>query len=313
MKSLPATLFVLAGLSAAAQSALTPIFAYRFPASYTGGVDNEPVIDQSAAHRNAQAYPRNAELRLALSDDVPPGAAAGTKSLDLAAINGSIRTDDKQLLERNGVDTAGGFTMDVWFKGLPAITTATTTQKILDDTGTEFIGVRGADGDGDGKSREVAIRLSSVANTFYLDEDDGLLIDGWNHIIYSFAVTSGGNPAALIGDVTVVLNGVVRTFPGKTLGSNASYTGFNRPASIGRHPTNVSEHYLGLVHNPSMYLGTKDPLISVTRRATDLEIIFEGVLQSSSDLMQWDDVPGAVSPHPFPLAGNFKMFFRARR
>jgi hypothetical protein len=302
-------------LSATGRSAFTPIFEYRFPDSYDGTA-GAPVIDLSDGGHNAGAYTRNGEPALALSTEVPPGSPAGAMSLDLATINGSIRTDATQLLERTGIVAAGGFMMDVWFKGVPAATTATSTQKILDDTGTEFIGVRGADGDGDGKFREMSIRLSSVANTFYLDEDDGLAPDSWNHITYSFTVTS--SVGSVIGDVAIVLNGVTTTFPGRTLGSNSTYVNFNRPASMGRHPTNVSEHYLGLVYNPSMYLGTvpipgNDPTVSVSRTATGLELTFDGVLQSSPDLSEWTDVPGAVSPHSFPFAEAARIFFRARR
>jgi|GEM_PF-4234414 len=312
MRTHALTFFSILACPAAAVAALTPLFDYPFPASYAG-TENEPVIDQSTAHNDAQAIARFGELMLSLSEDVPAGAAAGTKSLDLAAVNGSIRTNATALLDRTRVAKAGGFTMDVWFKGVPAATTATSTQKIMDDTGTDFIGVRGADGDLDGKSREVAIRLGTTANTFYLDEDDGLLMDDWNHITYSFIVTDGTNSAQPTGDVNVVLNGVTRTFPGKTMGSNSSYLGFNRPASIGRHPTSTGgEHFLGLIYHPSQYLGTaREPSISVSRSADNLEITFDGVLQSSPDLSEWSDVTGAVSPHSVPLAE--RGFFRARR
>jgi hypothetical protein len=245
MRLSPQMFLAILAWPAAATAGLTPLFEYPFPASYAGTAD-EPVIDQSAAKNDAQAIARFGELMLALSDDVPAEAAPGAKSLDLAAINGSIRTNATALLDRTRVTAADGFTMDVWFKGVPAATTATSTQKIMDDTGTDFIGVRGADGDGDGKFREVAIRLGTTANTFYLDEDDGLLVEGWNHITYSFSVTNAANPTQPTGDVIVVLNDVVRTFPDKTMGSNTAYLNFNRPASIGRHPTSVGgEFYLG--------------------------------------------------------------------
>lgn len=90
----------------------------------------------------------------------------------------------------------------------------------------------------------------------------------------------------------------------------------NRPVSIGRHPTNVSEHYLELIYNPTHCPGTKpgnDSSISSSRTATGMQITFEGVLQTSLNLRVWNDVPGAISPHSVPFASSARGFFRARR
>lgn len=259
MKLIPLTLLGFLSLSAAASAALTPVFSYKFPGSYAGETAVTNVVtDASAGAHPAKVYPKDGEANLVLSDEVPPGAPAGAKSLDLATVDGSIRTDAIKVLDRPTVFAANGFTMDVWFKGIPSAT-GTAFQKVMDDTGTDFIAVNGADNDADGKFGQIVARVGGgTGNTFYLDSDDGLVVDGWNHIIMAFAVT-GGTDIAPTGDATLILNGVVRLYPARTLVTNATYTGYNRPVAIGKHPVNNSEYYTGLVYNPTLSLGT-DPV-----------------------------------------------------
>ncbi|MES2708296.1 MAG: hypothetical protein V4726_17005 [Verrucomicrobiota bacterium] len=259
MKLPPLTLLGFLSLSAASPAALTPIFSYRFPGSYAGeSAVTDVVTDASTGAHPAKAYPKDGDPTMMLSDDVPPGAPAGAKSLDLSVVDGSIRTDAIRLLDRPAVYAASGFTMDVWFKGIPTAT-ATTFLKVFDDTGTDFIAVNGADNDADGKFGQIVARVGGgTGNTFYLDADDGLVANGWNHITMAFAVT-GGTEAAPTGDATLILNGVVRLYPGRTLVANATYTGYNRPVAIGKHPANPSEYYTGLVYNPTLSFGT-DPV-----------------------------------------------------
>lgn len=269
MKPLFLTLLIFLSFRAAAFAALTPVFSYKFPASYAGDTAiSDVVTDASTGAHNAKILAKDGEPTLVLSDDVPAGAPAGAKSLDFGVVDGSIRTDAIKLLDRPTVYAGGGFTMDVWFKGVPAASTSTAFQKIFDDTGTDFIAVNGADGDADGNSRQVIVRAGTpnASATYYLDSDDGLQPDDWNHIIVAFAVT-GGTEAAPTGDVTIILNGVVRPFPGRTLLANATYGGYNRPVAIGRHPANASEYYTGLIYNPTLSLGTEPisaPTVTLT-------------------------------------------------
>ena len=69
-----AAVFALAATGAHAQ---TPVFNYSFPASWSGGT---AVTDQSSAGNNG-----NTVGSLSLAAAVPPGAAAGTQSLNTAA------------------------------------------------------------------------------------------------------------------------------------------------------------------------------------------------------------------------------------
>lgn len=263
--SLPLTLAGLLGAAPAARSALTPVFNYQFPASYAGeSAATDVVTDTSAGGHPGKVYPKDGDATLLLSDDVPTGAAAGTKSVDFFTVNGSIRTDAIKVLDRTAVNAAGGFTMDLWFKGVP--TTGTALQKMMDDTGLDFIAVNGADSDADQKFGQVVVSVGGILGA--LDIDDGLSVDGWNHITVAFAVT-GGDETALKGDVTIVLNGAVRLYPGRTLAANSYYLSFNRPVAVGSHPTG-GEVFAGQIYNPKLSFGTEPiPAPSVALTSSD--------------------------------------------
>lgn len=315
---------VLAAFLVASDSgaALTPIFEYRFPESYGGDVPEGAVTDQSAAANHAKAYGLDDGV-IPLSEEVPPGAPGGARSLDLAAVNGSIRTDATGLLARDGVIEAGGFTMDVWFKGVPD-PSVVTTPKVMDNWGTEFIAVSGADTDGDGKPGEVVIRLSNTVNTWRLDVDDGLDPEGWNHVVYTFTVTDASDPASVVGDVTVILNDVVRSFGGRTMTAQTSNS--NRPTSVGRHPVNNGEYYSGLVYNPSMYFGVEplaQPVVALTEGSADgftvtirdgaspvvpdsIQVTLDGE-NVAVDVAREDDLLTVVHAPPLPLAGGVRL------
>lgn len=258
-------------LSGAGVAQLSPLLEYRFPASYNGTAtaDAAPVADQSAAGTDAKAYWRYEGSMPALSEEAPPGAPAGARSLDLAVASGSIRTDAGNILLREKVIEYGGFTFDVWFKGMPTDTpTSRAAKKLIDNGGYEFISVSNHDGDADGSRGEVFVRLSTTGNSWALDVDDGLLMDEWNHVTFAFTLKDASNPASIVGDVLVVLNGTVRTFADKIL-TNTSETNNNppRPLGIGRHPVNNSEYYEGLLYNPSVYYGVApiaEPVATLT-------------------------------------------------
>jgi hypothetical protein len=108
-----------------------PVFSYSFPASWGG--TGTVVTDQSTAGNNGIT-----NSTLALSSNVPPGAAGGTQSITLNA--GGIVTNAKQLLNNPAVAAAGGYAYDVAFlwDGTDS-TNNGHVEKIIDYAGTESL------------------------------------------------------------------------------------------------------------------------------------------------------------------------------
>ncbi len=205
---------------------------------------------------------------------------------------------------------AGGYTCDIWFKGVQG----TALQKIMDYAGTEYIATRESNADGDENAGEVIISVGNSVTFMVLDKDEGLNVTGWNHLVLSFKVTDESNPAAILGEGIASLNGIITT-RAATLSSYGDT--LNRSLNIGSHPIPGTELYRGLVYNPLVYLGVPpaaggNTAISLARTANGLVITFEGVLQSSANLQQWADVLNATSPHTIPLPVSGSLFFRAR-
>src|SRR3954465_14291067 len=108
-----------------------PVFSYSFPASWNG--TGTAVTDQSAAGHNGVT-----NGTLALSANVPPGAAGGTQSI--STTGGGIVTSATQLLTNPTIAAAGGFAYDVAF--LWDGTDSTNNghiEKIIDYSGTESL------------------------------------------------------------------------------------------------------------------------------------------------------------------------------
>ncbi len=291
---------------AIAGQASAPLFAYSFPASYDGSVDLQEVYDQSAAANDAVADGQNGDAPIPLSTDVPPGAAAGTQSLDLTTDYGALLTNGIKLLNVPSIIGAGGFTIDLWFKGVP--TEGTALQKIFDYAGTESISVN-ANG-------ELVVTLNSAGGTtLRLTEGDGLSLEDWNHVVVTFAVTDETAQASVVGDLTVTLNENPVTVSGWALTTFGD--SLNRRTSIGSHPLG-GENYRGLVYNPTLSLGagtvpTGPASITLTRSGNTVTLTYEGILQSSPDLRTaFTTVTGATSPYTITLPASGQLFFRAQ-
>jgi hypothetical protein len=296
--------FIIAGTS------YDPLLSYSFPESYDGSTNAALVTDLSGLSNDGTATGSTADLPVALSDDVPPGALAGTKSLSYISTPGTVATAKTRLLNRPAVITAGGYTYDVWFKGVQGAT----VQKVMDYAGTEYIATRDSNADGDDHPGEVIISVSNNSSFMVLDTDDGLNLTDWNHLVFTFQVTDETNPAAVLGEATANLNGTITTRSG-TL-TNFGDT-LNRTLNIGSHPLAGVDLYHGLIYNPMVYLGVPpvaggDAAISFVRSGNSLEITYTGVLQSSENLQTWADVVNATSPHTVPLPASGRLFFRAR-
>lgn len=286
---------------------LTPLFSYVFPTSYDGSIDRQDVYDESPAGTMAIADGYNGDAPIGLSTDIPPGAPSGTQSLDLTTDYGVILTNRLQLLNVPSIIAAGGFTIDLWFKGVPSGDSG--FQKIFDYAGTESIAI-------DLPSQRLRVTLNSSAQTtLLLGEDEGLNLDDWNHVVVEFHVLDEWEQNRALGNLVVKLNDYetsaefALTNYGDTL---------NRPTAIGRHPTAATEYYRGLIYSPSLYLGvastppTGNASINVSREGNSLIITFEGQLQSSPDLRTpFAPVPGATSPYTVPLPASGQMFYRA--
>ncbi len=222
-----------------------PIFRYSFPKSYDGS--NNLVVDVSGAGNDGsipQGYP------LALSSNVPPGARAGTMSLDLNATYGLITTQKTKLLNNADIAAHGGFTMDVWFNPT-ADMGGSGFRKIIDSSGVTYIAYEDVGTSG------LWFSLDN-ASILILDETDGLKTDDWNHVMFLFDTTGFElqTNGSIEGAVTVVLNG--RNF---YLGDYVRSTfdeSLNRPIAIGRHPTSSGEHFRGLIYEPSVSFGVTE-------------------------------------------------------
>lgn len=184
---------------------------------------------------------------------------------------------------------------------------------MLDYAGTEYIATRATNADGDANVGEALISVSNNVGFMALDSDDGLIVDGWNHLVFTFKITDESAPAALAGEAVANLNGVLTSRTG-TL-NNLGDT-LNRSINIGSHPTAGTDLYRGLVYHPVIHYGVAPAAgglsISLLRIGGNLQLTFEGVLQSSPNLNQWMDVPNAVSPYSIPLPASGSLFFKPR-
>ncbi len=160
-----AALFWLAASVADAQT--TPVFEYNFPASWSG--TGTTITDVSPAGNNGFS-----DGTLSLDVTVPPGAAAGTLSLDTSA--GGILTNASLLLANSAVAAAGGFTDNVSFmwNGTDSSSFGH-TEKLIDYAGVESLqlvtsagmaSLQMAFGD-DGGNESVSVSTTILPNTWY--------------------------------------------------------------------------------------------------------------------------------------------------
>ena len=160
-----AAVFWLAASVADAQT--SPVFEYDFPASWSG--TGGTITDVSPAGNNG-GY----DGTLSLDAAVPPGAAAGTLSVDTSA--GGILTNGDMLLSNSAVAAAGGFTMNVSFmwNGTDSSSFGH-TQKLIDYAGTESLQLVTTTGSAslqmafadDGGNESVPVSTTILPNTWY--------------------------------------------------------------------------------------------------------------------------------------------------
>lgn len=242
MKHTTSTLAALLFFSHLSHAALTAVFEYEFDTSYDA--ISTAVTDLSPAGNDGIVIGENGGANIALSTDIPAGATSGTHSLNYSTTYGVLRTNTNNLLNNADVITNGGFTMTASFKGLSG-----NVRKVIDYAGTEYIAARN-----DGADPRVGIGISNAV-ALVLRPAEGLNATGWNDISYSFAVTDGTDPNAVVGDISVNLNGTVTNLTGQTLTNFGD--SLNRPISVGRHPTISTDHFRGQIYAPAVYLGVE--------------------------------------------------------
>src|SRR5690606_26326980 len=124
--------------------------------------------------------------------------------------SGNIITDHLSLLNRPLVIAHGGFTVELWFKGL-----STGIQKVFDYAGTENIRTTGLV-EGDDDAGVVQLNISN-GTVLPLGVEQGLQVTGWNHLVVTYEVQDELDPARLQGRLAATLNGVVSSLESAVL------------------------------------------------------------------------------------------------
>ncbi len=222
-------------------SAVTPVFDYQFPDSWDGS-EGTPVVDLSPAGNNGTA-----DASASLSSDVPPGAPAGSMSLD-----GGVNTDAADLLTNDAVAAAGGFSYETSFLW-DGTTNNFDVLKIIDYAGTESLQVA-VDDTGDTPVGTLEMVFSddvAAAHPIVPIEPNT-----WYDVLMTFDTqgNSVDGEGALAGLASLIVNGgdpvsesVVKTNFGDSL---------DRAIGVGRHPAfdNILD-LNGLVHSARVSLG----------------------------------------------------------
>lgn len=234
-----AAVFGLAAAGAHAQT--TPVFEYDFPASWNG--TGTTITDQSAAGNNGHF-----DGTLSLDAAVPPGAPAGTQSLNTTA--GGVLTSAAALLNNSAVAAAGGFTYNVSFmwNGTDSSSFGH-TEKLIDYAGTE--------------SLQLVTTTGSASLQMAFTDDLGhsapvvsttILPSTWYSVTLTFGNTSTvGSDVA--GTANLYLNGLLVSSASATKGNYGD--GLNRPTGVGQLGANFGYlvGFKGDLYNPSVQLG----------------------------------------------------------
>lgn len=215
--TLLASAAALALLTAADSKAetLVPVFEYAFPASF----DGTGTLIEDLSPANQDATPGAATL----SSNVPPGAPAGSMSLNTA--DGGARTVNTSLLTNAAIDAALGFRYDVEFFW-DGSSNSFDILKLVDYTGTEALQILVDPSSGDGT---LAMFFDDAATALELPVSP----NEW--VTASLVFTNSGplDGGALPGEATLTANGasvsasVIKTAQGDGLG---------RPFGIGGFP-----------------------------------------------------------------------------
>jgi len=214
-----AAVFGLAATDAHAQ----PVFNYNFPASWSSGT---AVTDTSSAGNNGTA---GLSMKLDTAN-VPPGAAAGTDSINTT--KGHIYTTADQLLSNSAIWGGGGFSESIWFNwGGSNSTSFSGIQKLIDYAGTESLQLVTSSnqtatlemvmdsGDTSGTSVEVNVGSTSITSS------------NWYNVTFTYTKLSlvGGD---LSGTASLYVNGsLISSTPGAIKGVYGD--SLDRPIGVG--------------------------------------------------------------------------------
>ena len=222
------------GLAASSVNAEIPIFQANFPASWNG--TGTTVTDQSGAGNiGFQSGTTHATYTTAT---VPPGALAGTGSMQLDGVAG-IKVTPTGLLNNTAVGNAGGFiyNIDFLWDGTDS-TSFGHTEKLIDYAGTESLQLVTASGAAllqmtftdDLGATTPAVSTSILPNTWY---DVTLRFDNTSMV--------GGDVA---GTASLYLNGGLVDSAAATKGTYGD--SLNRPIGIGEFGYGHSTSIIGL-------------------------------------------------------------------
>lgn len=259
MKVSPLKLGALAMLttltaSIPAEAALVSIFSYEFPASYSG--TSSVLVDQSGAGNNGTIdAPSTGGY---LSADRPSGFASGGSLT--GASGGHGRTDAVGLLKNSALQSAGGFTMDTWFRWEG---TYTNTRKLIDYAGTEYLRTF------DSKIQFVLSNAATVLTS------TNIIGGQWYHVRAEFDSTGNivdGN-GDLAGTARLYLDGALVD---SVLTTKTSFgDSLNRPIGINRWGGGGADWNQGAIFNPSVSLGVvPEPSVGILALLSSSFLLF---------------------------------------
>lgn len=224
----------------------TPVFEYRFPASYSGPTTPRAVVDQSPTGHDAIFDNAGAGT---LEDDRPDGFDGALMSVSGSnGCHGATAAVD--LLDTAAVDAAGGFMMEMWFQWEG---TYTDSRKLIDYAGTEHLGTRGGN---------IEFTLSDGASRLA----HPIVSGRWYHVIAVFdssghsAEPDPSNPGEqrILGDAYLYVD--------RELVDSATdvwKSGFgdslDRPIGINRWAGGGADYFQGKMFHPSVHLGVDPP------------------------------------------------------
>jgi hypothetical protein len=235
-----AAVFWLAASVADAQT--SPVFEYSFPASWSG--TGTTITDVSPAGNNGSL-----DGTLTLASAVPPGAAAGTLSLDTSA--GGILTNGSLLLANSAVAAAGGFTYNVSFmwNGTDSSSFAH-TEKLIDYAGTESLQLVTTTG-----SASLQMAFADDLGNESVPVSTTILPNTWYNVTLDFGNTSLVGTGDVAGTASLFLNGSLVSQASAIKGTSGD--GLDRPIGVGQLGANFGYlvGFKGDIYNPTVELG----------------------------------------------------------
>jgi len=236
---------IAAGVALAAAGAhAQPVFKYSFPASYGG--TGTTITDQSAAGNNGSF-----DGTLSLDAAVPPGAAAGTQSLNTTA--GGVLTGATLSLGNSAVAAAGGFTYKVAFmwNGTDSSSFGH-TEKLIDYAGTESLQLVTTAG-----SASLQMQFGDNTGNETIPVSTTIAPNTWYNVNLTF--DTAGNSVDGTGDISgiasLTLNGGAAITGAATKGTYGD--SLNRPIGVGQLGANFGYlvGFKGDLYDPSVALG----------------------------------------------------------